>query len=594
MKIPSRKLEEFVRELCDECLTSQVERTQRGQAYKNYFLFGAQQVQDAAIFNKTFAYIDDLESMLYSPLSLRFNIGNPELPNVLSESKGRAASTKLRHMARKSDTDTLISGAVCWSLVKGKAFIKQTFKGTNFSPELIQPESMGVLRENHDKLDADMEAFVHRQFITPYQFARLIEGHPDEEALIKKSRQYVREAKANPDANNSVMQVIVGGLQPFQPAGGAATSQRGIVDWMGGPTPVLSPNISQALLPLDELWVWDDKRKDWATFLMIGSNMLILGKYFFCNALAWNATSRMDMPELSGRHPFVEFSPNRLDGYFWGRSEIANVALLQEMINKRINGINRLLRLQEDPPKKYIGSNGVNQAALTRFNKPGGYWTESNPNAKVETMAPEMPPTLFLDLHEAERMFDEMGGLPPIAKGHGESGVRSAGHAETLVRMFSPRFKDRALLVERDVEALGALMLDLARVHVPDKLVAWVDKGLAGVEAQMASELIQPPAPNQVGVYFTFADLDEDVTLTVDSHSSSPVFAQEAKGLVFDLLKIGAMTPEQVVEHVDAPDPDGLIAGIQRREASKAAEIEQLKKDDPQSALKMLTGGKKK
>ena len=257
-------------------------------------------------------------------------------------------------------------------------------------------------------------------------------------------------------------------------------------------------------------------------------------------------------------------------------------------INARVNGINRILRLQEDPPKKFQGTNGVNQNVLAKLNKPGGYFSDSNPNANVQNMAPEISGDLRASHHEYERMFDEMGGLPPIAKGHGESGVRSQGHAETLVRMFSPRFKDRALLVERDVESCGGLVLDLCRAHVDKKMLAWMPPEAAGVEKMVEPiPFIRPPVQGQVPVQFAFGDLDDDVKVAVDSHSSSPAFAMEAKQLAFDLLKVGAMDAIQLVEHLDAPDQEALIAGIERRAAQQAQFLAQ----HPELAGKM--GGKR-
>jgi hypothetical protein len=572
MIIPSRHLERFVREVTDQCFVSLTERSNRGVMFQNYADCGAQDPADAAIFNKTFSYLDDLESLLYSPLSLRFHIGDPEIPNVVDEAKGKAASARLRGMARKTDTDTMISAAVKSSLVKGKSFIKQMFKRGEFAPELVSPESMGVFRESHDKLDEDMEAFAHRTLITPYQFNRLIWNHPDKTDLEKKSKNYMRDMSGDRGDASSKNQIVVGGMYPFQPAGSGSPNQtRGIVDWMSSPRPDIDPKLQGQMLELDELWVWDDKRQNWATFQIIGSDMLIYGKYQIANAFSFNMDTQSDSDVLKGHHPFNEFCVNPVEGYFWGRSEIANVALLQEAINARINGTNRLLRKQEDPPTKFVGGTGVNQLALSRFNKPGGYWVDSSPNAKIDRDQPQIPSDLWGSLHEYERMFDEMGGLPPTARGHGEAGVRSQAHAETLIRMFSPRFKDRALLVERQVASLGGIMLDLARAHVDKKLTAWVPDKEAGAEkSTIINPLIPPPAPGLVPVQFTFADLDDDVTLSVDSHSSSPAFSQEANQQNLTLVKLGAMSPEDYVEHSDSPDPEELTAGIQRRAHAQA------------------------
>lgn len=589
MQIPRHKLPAFVRDVVNDCLVSQTDRVNRGAYYRNYALSGSDQPSTPALYNKTYAYLDDLESLLYSPISLRFHIGDPDLPNILEQAKGRAAANKLRNLARRSNTDTTISEAVFWSLVKGKTIIKQSWKRHGFHPTLIQPENMGVMHENHTRLDEDMEAFVHSSLITPFQFYRLIANHPNREALLKKAKRYMTENKNGlSPADGAAKQVIVGGLYPFQPTGSnSPNNTRGIVDWMGGPSPNLSPRVQQGFMQLDEAWIWDDDRGGWATFQLIGDDMLIWGDNFIANAMAWNSSSLLEVPELKAKHPFNEICPNRLDGYFWGRSEIVNVCLLQEAINSRINGINHLLRKQEDPSTYFKGSTGVNQLAYSRFQKPGGYFVDG-PQGDAKQIAPEIKADLWASLHEYERMFDEMGGLPPIAKGHGEAGVRSAAHSETLVRMFSPRFKDRALLVERDVEEIGSLMLDLGRAHLDKKLIAWVPQEMAGMEGIKQNPLIIPPADGLVAVPFLLDDLDDDVTLSVDAHSSSPAFSAEAKALVFDLLKIGAMGPEDVVDRVDVGDPGELEMGILRRRiaAAKAQREEQ--------QLKLVQGAGKK
>lgn len=586
MLIPRRKLEIFVRDIANQCFSSRQNRANRGTFFQNYFQSGSADQSNAAMFNKTFTSMDDLESLLYSPVSLRFHIGDPDNPNLLNEAKGRAASSKLRAYARRSDTDTMISAAVRVGLVKGKGFIKQLWKGSDFAPQLIQPESLGVMNESWTCLDENMEAFAHTMMITPHQFLRLIQNHRDRDDLFKKAKRYTRESAGGlPDTQNAAMQVVVGGLYPFQPAGIAPNGMRGVVDWMSQPRAELAAEIQQSMLELVEVWVWDDERQDWATFQIVGNDILVLGKYALVNAFAWDPSTGKSVDCLKGQHPFSEFCTNPVDDYFWGRSEISHLIGLQEAINARIIGTNKMLRKQEDPATKFIGSTGVNQVALSRFRKPGGYWTETNPNAKVEHDQTTIPQDIWASLHEYERMFDDVMGLPPIARGKGEAGVRSAQHANTLVRQFSPRFKDRALLTERNVEGLGGKMLDLARAHDSRKLTAWVAKDAAGIQGDALDIFTTPPAPGLVPVRFLFGDLPEELTLTVDSHSSSPAFAAESRGLHFDLLKVGAEGPEELVEHVDVTDPEELQMSITRRNIARA----QAEKE--KEAIKLLGHG---
>ena len=595
MRIPreAKRLTQFVRETASHCMSSRQARMNRGVFYQNYVDTGSADPSTPAMYNKLWVSLDDLESLLFSPVSLRFHIGDPDYPSVINEAKGRAAAAHIRNQYRRCDADSMLSQAVNIGLVRGKGIIKQSFAGGRMSAWLVQPEDFGVLRENYDKLDENMSAFNHAMLITPDQFLGLVKNHPDKNELMRKVKNYSRESAGGlTDTRGTAMNIVVGGLYPLQAAGQNNNPTRGLVDWMGRPQPQLDPTVEQSLIEINETWIWDDEREDWATFQLVGDDMLIMGEYTIQNALAFDPTNQTSAPCLKGEHPYSTFCPNPVPTYFWGASEVQRLVYLQEAINTRLIGTNRMLRMQEDPTTKFVGSTGVTQLALSKYKKPGGHFVDTNPNAKIEKDRTEIPQDLWASLHEYERMFDEMMGAPPIAKGRGEKGVRSGAHADTLVRMFSPRFKDRALLIERDVEHMGSLTLDIDRAHVDKRLVAWVPEAEAGVQNVASKDeamLLSPPAKGMVPVYFTFDDLPDDVTLTVDEHSSSPAFSADAKALVFDMLKTGLMSPATAVEHLDVTDPEALQADIARRAVAQAeaAEKEQATK------LALHQGGKK-
>lgn len=574
MKIPLRNTSQFVRSVANQCMSTRQDRANRGAFFESYATIGSSDSSSPAIYNKTAAVLDDLESLLFSPVSLRFHIGDPDIPNIVNEAKGRAAAARLRQKCRQADADSLISQAVGSGLVKGLGLTKSLYKG-KLSSHFVKPEEFGVFRENHCALDQDMEAFCHSMLITKYQADRLIAGRPDEAELRTKIYRHMKPMTgSSSEQNGSAMQIVVGGMHPLRPGGAEPNGFRGVVDWMSQPKPSLDPSVAADMIEMTEVWIWNDKTSDWATFQLLGDDILILGRYAIVNSLAYDPATGISSPELRGAHPFSLFCPNPVPGYFWGMSEVAKLILLQESINARLIGVNKMLRKQEDPSTKFIGSTGVNQIALSRFNKPGGYYTDSSPNAKIERDTMAIPPDIWSALREYERMFNDVMGMPPISKGEGEQGVRSGSHAETLVRMFSPRFKDRALLIERNIEAMGSLVLDLCRAHDDKRLWAWVPKEAAGDECGATDEelkFLKPPAPGFVPVLFTFANLPENVKLTVDSHSSSPAFGEDSKKLAFDLLKIGGLSTSDLIERVDVTDPDELLAGITRREAAKAA-----------------------
>lgn len=592
-KIPKRRIGGWAKELIDTCSASRQDRIQRGAMYRNLYLTGDES-GDPATYPKTFAYIDNLSSYLYSPIELRYGLEHYGPVGSVTAAKSLAAAAFLHRHVRRSQLDMTIAEAVTWGLVKGKTFVKQLWANKQIDPHLVQPEMMGVLNESVDTLDRQ-EAFCHTTYITPTTFQRLVDGRDDEKELLRNVQKYIAPKRdgADPTQNTMLRQVVLGGLTPYQPQGSTAVTQRGITNWLGAPSPTLAPQLLNNLIRLDELWVWNSEQDDWVTIQQAGPDCVLEGKIqlrnIFADAIDTNYLASTDNP-LSGLHPFVEFCPQPIDSYFWGRSELCNVALLQKQLNVRVNGINALLRRQEDPPL-FGGSMNANQNAVAKLRKPGGFLSDQNPNAKLTAVMPELPQGLYQSINETLQWFADMGGFTPVISGQGESGVRSQGHAETLVRTSSPRFKDRALITERSVEESGGLALAMLKAHCPEPVIAWVKPGEKTIEATpIDTELHEPPAPGMRGIIFLMKHLDSDLRVTVDAHSGSPAFSEDTKKLMFDLNARGAITPQQLIRGTHPPNEDEALAALLRGEISR----EEFFKQHPEALERSMTGSKAK
>lgn len=584
MRVPGKDVGKFAQRIYDQCMVSRNQRAERGQTYKNIYLTGDESGTDPAVYNNTFAFLDNLSSYLYSPVELRFMIDQYGMATNLERAKMKCASSELHKYIRRGNIDTQIESAVTWALVKGKTFIKLRWTADGFEGDVIQPELMGVLQENFDSLEKQ-EAFCHTTFLTPDRLWQILATNSNREELFQKAQKYCMSAKENQmkESDNTLRQIIVGGMQPYTAAGTGSSTARGQVNWLEAPTPQFAPEIMADLIPLHELWVWDDERGvhgEWTTIQFIGEDVVIAGDLTHRNLFAEqydpaNKKKKTDPSKenpLSGRHPFIEICPNPLDGYFWGRSEIANVALLQKSINERIDGINKMLRRQEDPPKYFTGTTGPKQSAYSIMKKAGGYLTDSNPNAKASDLYPQLPDGIWESLHELEQMFDKMAGFTATMSGKGEKGVRSHAQSEALIRTASPRFKDRALLVERQIEELGGLALDLLKAHIPEPLTAWVSKKDAGIEGAVPNFLkaFFTPIDGTVPVDFLFYDLDDNCKVVVDSHSSSPAFSHETQQLLFELLQVQAIDQEQLIQHLHPPGMDSMLETLSRAKVERA------------------------
>jgi len=587
VRLPNRDLGGFAGEVISRCTASQTKRLMRGAMYRNLFLTGDPQGVPQT-YNKTGLLIEKLASWLYSPIDMRYGMVSDGPTSPSEKAMGTIALGQLHRRFRAGDVDRRAGEAVKWSLIKGKAFISLRWTGAGFEADLVQPEVMGVEREDLSTLD-QQQAFVHSTWYTIDSFVNLVWNNPDKDALLRKASALAKSAGER--GNSTLKNVMVGGgwNGVYQAAGSGNPNQgRGSVpDWMGAPSPHLAPELASRMLQVDTLWVRDDDRDgDWTTIQMLadaGDDAIIYGKYQHRNAFAdaYNPGDKSKTgvtdPEnpLKGMTPYIEFCPNDLDGYFWGRSELDNCALLQRSINRRIDGINLILRQQEEPPRAFLGMAGATQNTIARLNKPGGWYADPSPAGKIQNMLPEMPPNLFQSFHELSGMLDDAVGVTPTLGGQGDAGVRSQNHAETLLRGSTPHIKDRAIDAERSVSELGNLGLTILKVMIPDQLTAWVRGKEAGIESAAAKSdnVDEPPVKDLVPLKFSLHQLPDHMKVVIDGHSSSPAFMHEHEQKMFQLAMRGAISPQMLVRSIHPPHEEEIIDDMERKAVDQAEMI---------------------
>src|SRR6185369_12838855 len=565
------RLANWASELVTACQSSLQKRRQRGASFRNLYLTGSEDGQPQT-YRKTYTYVQTLASMLYSPVELRFTVAPHGPAGPRDRAMGHAAATTLLEYMRGGNADTTVEDAVEWSLVKGKTFIQLEWSRRGIEAHMVQPETMGVLRDDITRLDRQ-DAFVHSTWLTEARFADHVADHPNRAKIMHDIENLAGTDDDRPDTADNARQVMIGGqLYPFRAQNTPGSGQgRGIVNWLQAPIPELDSKTMASLVRLDELWVWDRTRDDWTTIQLVG-NVLIEPTGQFRNAFAAGAHydksgKRIargepgdDRNPLSGHHPFIEICANPLPDYFWGWSEMLNVGAIQMQINKLVDDINFLLRRQLDPSHIFTGTSQTAAKVRSALRRPGGYLVDSSPQFKHEEVAPKLPEGAWQSLHEHEAMFDTMAGFPPVMQGQGDSGVRAQGHAETLVRMASPRFKDRALGIERQVEEVGGLALDMLRAHCADMLPYWVkEKDVGPFKGKELDALIyEAPAPGMVALPFLMHQVSDRFRVAVDSHSASPAFSHDARELAILLLKAGALGPEELIRQTSPANEEEL------------------------------------
>ena len=535
MKIPSKDLGSWAMEQVEKCNISVAKRLTDALYWRSYFLDGAAPGQQAT-YNQVFKHIDTLSSYLFSPADTRFVLDWPPPIDAGTLLRGLTASAYLTKEFRDRKVATAFSDALPWSLVYGKCFLKMGWKdGLRAWP--VMPYELGVYREDYTSLE-DQEAICHTMYITMDELERRLEERPDKEEIIKKIA-VSRETRTSNEDEDGFHRIFIGGTQPIilgglpAPAGFANVRPN-------SPIADISPEVAHDIVKLHELWVWDDELHDYVTIQVIPPDIVIEGKYKKRNCF------------LDGYLPFVEICANPINGYFWGFSEISNIRKLHDMAARRMEDVRRLLDLQVKPPKAYIGFDGITDEKAARMNQPSGWIAESAPSAKVENLGPTMPPDIFKEIQILETMFQDMAGLTPMLQGKGEhGGVRSQGHAEALIRTSSPRIKDRALLIEQQVAEAGDLCFKLLQ-DKEAKLYFTEDKK-----------------------EFLLKQMPEGYSITVDAHSSSPAFSEDAIKLAFELRKVGAIDNEDLLRLTPVPMVDTLISRLRQRQAAHEQQLKE-------------------
>lgn len=509
--------------------------------------------------NKCYTSVDKIASYLFSPAEARFSITFEADETSEWADIADAASRHVNREVMRHSVDLAMAAAVDLALIEGSCFIKMCWSHNGYEPHIIRQHQMGVLREDMEELDKQ-EAFTHSYWLTEGQFARLIYANPDrKEIMARANASYVQLKDDDQFDNSFFQQIVVGGLSPIStttPSGQTGTIQN---VFSRQPSLKLDPEIAKTLIQVHDLWVYDDEFEDWITIRYI-EGMIVEGKDRLQN-----------LGDIYKAQPFIKVCPNEVVGYFWGRSELANLANLQGMLNARIDNADRIIKLKARPPRAFRGFSGMTPEKALALYSPGGQLTDDAPAAttSIDTLAPDFPPELMPYIEKIEAWYDEIAGLTAVLSGQGDAGIRGNMQANTMIRTSSPRLRDRSLLVERQYAELGQKCLQLsqtkdARVYRTSKAKANPVLGMLGMGGKK-------PAPEA----FLLSQLPEDAMCVVDSHTSSPAFSGDQINLAFALAKIGAIDGEDVIDMTNVSNKDRLIQRFRLRQEAQAKLIQE-------------------
>ena len=285
MRIPNNPLdrENFYIDIMEKCMVSREERRGDYTNLRAYYLFGANPEEPPAYFNKINPHIDQLTSFLYSSETTRFSIQLGASVPGNEHHKTPVLTQALNDEWLNSNADQVFSTALTWALVYNTTFIKLVYnKGIH--PYLIEPSSMGVLREDSPYADRQ-EAMVQTYFITKSELYARLYSHPQRDAIIKRVVGGVRVQESEiPDAVN---RIVMSQTNP---------TIYGNVNMELYGTNRYKARVAEDMVEMRECWLWNDDTQDYQVVTIANPNVVIYdrpGESMF----------------LKGECPFVQICP---------------------------------------------------------------------------------------------------------------------------------------------------------------------------------------------------------------------------------------------------------------------------------------------
>ena len=526
MKIPKGMLDrdEFFRDIIYKCEVSLASRKVDYASLRNWYLFGNGPDEAPALYNKIFPHLDQVTSFLYSAETTRFSIN---LGASVPENEHRKIPTLTKALNNEwlnSNADQVFSTATTWALVYGTTYVK-LIMNNGIHPYMVEPGCVGVLREDITYTDRQ-EAIIQKYYITKSELYTRLYSHPNRDKIIQRMNSMPHERT---EIANGLERIIISQSNP--------TIYGNVnLDLAGGNR--YKAEVSEDTVEMTELWIWDDDAADYRVVTKADPDIIIYersGEEMF----------------MKGELPFIQICPNPLYDYYWGGSEVQRLIYLQQLRNRRMTEILDLLSKQVSPPTALIGFTGILDEKNFALNRAGGLLSTDMPNAKVEKLAPTMPPDLFVEMREIDAMFEEASGVGNVLQGKGEAGVRSAGHASQLARLGSSRVKKRALIIEDSLEKLATLYLKCMQLYDDTHF------------------------KDTHGVPFIAEQFTKEFTVKVDGHSNSPIFTEDTRTLAFNLLKAGAIDKKSLLDLIEPPMKEELLERLKQMEAKQAAQPQQ-------------------
>jgi hypothetical protein len=563
------KLLQFARDMVEQCRVSSASRSAYYMSLNQIAETGRYDGNKALI-NKIDPHLSRIAAHIFSPVELKFTIDYDRMHPRQDLDRARVAAMQLTRQWDRTSTDILYGRGVFESLKYGWCGIKQwpQSEGSDETyrqyARLVMPWNFGVYNEAETDISRQI-ATCETVALTLPEVWRRIWHLPKAEKLFERIRAHAAPGQSH-DANQSFFHQVLSTnqIQTQNPNGFSGTLPGGMVNVSsGGSFQIMGPQVAAETCTMHELWI--QGHDDYVTLQLIEPDILVSPPVMDGKVLKHSNLLGL----ISHQQPIRSIQVNETSGWFWGKSELVNLAEPQSFLAGLLDDMRRLIGLQVDRILFFTGENRITDELYGQMRMAG--FGSSDPNMKVEDLTPPFSSDLLPVIKFVIEQMDINSGFPPIMQGQGEQGVRAGSHAGTLMKTASPTLRDRALIAERNCAVAADLTMEIKEAK--DDSTYWTK-----------ADTIQDVRQTE----FKLTDLPDDWRVTVDSHSSSPIFSDENAQLILAAHAKGLVQTEYVLNNMPFPNREDALAQNREADKNKQAMIRQLMQENPEAAEKVL------
>lgn len=524
-----------------------------------------------ALINKMFKILDRTKSHLFSNIELKFAMDFDRPRLRLDYDRAAEASKLLGRTWERNGTGTTFQQGVFESLKYGACVLKQWVEMDGpaqnkpvFLDKLVMPWQFGVYREDENRIDRQ-EVLCETITLTLPEVWKRIYHLPDSKKLFNKIKTHAQSGQSNNNPQSFFHDIL--STSQLDTSSSPVSRPGGIMQLNSMPNyATMGPVIGPETVQMHELWVKDTE--DYTTIQLVEPDIIIAPLYKKANLLVKD----------SQLQPYRLIQPNVVTNWFWGRSELLDLVEPQGLLAQWCDDAKRLMGIQFDKLMGFIGETGVTDEIYGQMRQ-GGF-VNLQAGSSIADITPKFPPETLAMLQFLIKTIDELAGYPSIMQGQGDTGVRANDHAQTLMKTASPTLRDRSLLVE--FQCAGAADLTFELMQAKDESLYW----------------LKADKPTDVDeTKFLLAELPDDLRVTVDSHSSSPIFSDENAQLIFAAAKLGYVTGDYVLDNMPFPNKELAKLQLKEKEIKQSEFMQNLMNTRPDIAekvlVKQLSGGKR-